>query len=154
MNRTSYELTNKSFINKPSPQNASTRGDNTVKNQNGIIASPNYVHSSEGSVESSSEKASSAIYLNEKLKDKTHETNRPDTLSAFFANGTENLSLEVENQEGTSESTTPIESEGETETPQPLAGINVMNVILVAAECAPWSKTGNNLICVSLLNSC
>ncbi|WVZ05325.1 hypothetical protein V8G54_018671 [Vigna mungo] len=142
LNRTSYELANKSFTNKPSPQNASTRGDNTVKNQNGIIASPNYVYSSEGSVESSPEKASSGIYLNEKLKDKTHETNRPDTLSAFFANGTENLSLEVQNQEGTSESTTPIESEGETETPQPLAGINVMNVILVAAECAPWSKTG------------
>lgn len=26
--------------------------------------------------------------------------------------------------------------------PPPLAGINVMNVILIAAECAPWSKTG------------
>lgn len=26
--------------------------------------------------------------------------------------------------------------------PPPLAGANVMNVILVAAECAPWSKTG------------
>lgn len=25
----------------------------------------------------------------------------------------------------------------------PLAGPNVMNVILVASECAPWSKTGN-----------
>lgn len=24
----------------------------------------------------------------------------------------------------------------------PLAGLNVMNVILLAAECAPWSKTG------------
>lgn len=28
------------------------------------------------------------------------------------------------------------------EKPPPLAGINVMNIILVAAECAPWSKTG------------
>ncbi|KAI3452297.1 hypothetical protein Pfo_008962 [Paulownia fortunei] len=26
--------------------------------------------------------------------------------------------------------------------PPPLAGANVMNIILVAAECAPWSKTG------------
>lgn len=26
--------------------------------------------------------------------------------------------------------------------PPPLAGANVMNVIVVAAECAPWSKTG------------
>jgi len=29
------------------------------------------------------------------------------------------------------------------EKPPPLAGANVMNVILVAAECAPFSKTGN-----------
>eukprot|EP00249_Psilotum_nudum_P024018 c29061_g1_i2 orf=359-2782(-) len=28
------------------------------------------------------------------------------------------------------------------EKPAPLAGVNVMNVIVVAAECAPWSKTG------------
>eukprot|EP00249_Psilotum_nudum_P024017 c29061_g1_i1 orf=359-2758(-) len=28
------------------------------------------------------------------------------------------------------------------EKPPPLAGANVMNVIVVAAECAPWSKTG------------
>lgn len=28
------------------------------------------------------------------------------------------------------------------EKPPPLAGTNVMNIILVAAECAPWSKTG------------
>lgn len=28
------------------------------------------------------------------------------------------------------------------EKPQPLAGTNVINVIVVAAECAPWSKTG------------
>lgn len=32
--------------------------------------------------------------------------------------------------------------ESESEKP-PLAGANVMNIILVAAECAPWSKTGN-----------
>lgn len=30
------------------------------------------------------------------------------------------------------------------EKPPPLAGINVMNIILVAAECAPWSKTGTH----------
>jgi starch synthase len=32
------------------------------------------------------------------------------------------------------------------EKPPPLAGPNVMNVILVAAECAPWSKTGQSLL--------
>ncbi|RVW82628.1 Granule-bound starch synthase 2, chloroplastic/amyloplastic [Vitis vinifera] len=33
-------------------------------------------------------------------------------------------------------------SMGEDVKPPPLAGTNVMNIILVAAECAPWSKTG------------
>lgn len=33
-------------------------------------------------------------------------------------------------------------SPSEAEKPPPLAGPNVMNVIVVAAECAPWSKTG------------
>ncbi|KAL3689037.1 hypothetical protein R1sor_015346 [Riccia sorocarpa] len=32
--------------------------------------------------------------------------------------------------------------EKEAEVPPPLAGPNVMNVVIVAAECAPWSKTG------------
>lgn len=31
----------------------------------------------------------------------------------------------------------------------PLAGVNVMNVIIVAAECAPWWKTGN-YFCLNL----
>lgn len=29
--------------------------------------------------------------------------------------------------------------------PPPLAGPNVMNIVVVAAECAPWSKTGEDL---------
>lgn len=35
--------------------------------------------------------------------------------------------------------------------PPPLAGVNVMNIILVAAECAPWSKTGICLIGIKCL---
>ncbi|XP_039144704.1 soluble starch synthase 2-2, chloroplastic/amyloplastic isoform X1 [Dioscorea cayenensis subsp. rotundata] len=35
-----------------------------------------------------------------------------------------------------------ITPEQEKEESLPLAGVNVMNVIIVAAECAPWSKTG------------
>lgn len=34
------------------------------------------------------------------------------------------------------------EAEDTEEKPPPLAGVNVMNIILAAAECAPWSKTG------------
>ncbi|KAL2329968.1 hypothetical protein Fmac_017549 [Flemingia macrophylla] len=110
----SYELSDKSPSNRSSLQNGSTFDEAKEKDVK--------------------------IYSNE-LKDKQHETIRPDTLSAFFANGTELLNLKVENQEEVSEPAT-IEGKGETEIPPPLAGTNVMNVILVAAECAPWSKTG------------
>ncbi len=41
-------------------------------------------------------------------------------------------------------------SHHEPQAPAPLAGENVMNVVLVGAECAPWSKTGalRPLFCV------
>jgi len=39
---------------------------------------------------------------------------------------------------------------GEDVKPPPLAGANVMNIILVAAECAPFSKTGSNLVKIIL----
>jgi starch synthase len=35
-------------------------------------------------------------------------------------------------------------NEGANGNPAALSGVDVMNVILVAAECAPWSKTGKN----------
>ncbi|XP_075090794.1 granule-bound starch synthase 2, chloroplastic/amyloplastic [Nicotiana tabacum] len=50
-----------------------------------------------------------------------------------------------ENFEGSSAEKANIETEDPEnvdEKPPPLAGTNAMNVILVAAECAPWSKTG------------
>ncbi|XP_027352402.1 granule-bound starch synthase 2, chloroplastic/amyloplastic-like [Abrus precatorius] len=130
----SYELRDKYLSNKSSPQSASTNGGNAVINQNGSIVSRNYVHSNEGYVEAP------LVGINGGV-DERQASIRLDTLSHFFANGTETSSLEVENEEGMSESST-IEGEGETEKSTLLAGTNVMNVILVAAECAPWSKTG------------
>ncbi|KAJ8567069.1 hypothetical protein K7X08_019277 [Anisodus acutangulus] len=50
-----------------------------------------------------------------------------------------------ENLEGSSAKKADTETEDPVnvdEKPPPLAGTNVMNIILVAAECAPWSKTG------------
>ena len=35
-------------------------------------------------------------------------------------------------------------TEGIDENSSSSAGVDVMNIILVAAECAPWSKTGKN----------
>ena len=83
------------------------------------------------------------------MENKRYETIVPDTLPNFLANTTESSTLKVENQEVVKESSSKevtnevdnAESEGE-KLP-PLAGANAMNVILVAAECAPWSKTGN-----------
>ncbi|KAG2273401.1 hypothetical protein Bca52824_067956 [Brassica carinata] len=46
---------------------------------------------------------------------------------------------EKTHEEASSDTNDPVRDE---EKPPPLAGANVMNVILVAAECAPFSKTG------------
>lgn len=46
---------------------------------------------------------------------------------------------EMSHEEASSDTDEPSKDE---EQPPPLAGANVMNVILVAAECAPFSKTG------------
>jgi starch synthase len=70
-----------------------------------------------------------------------------DKLPSFLSNTSE-ISTTNEKQENVNEPILPeinnIENDPATEDilPPPLAGANVMNVIMVAAECAPWSKTG------------
>ncbi|KAK4477609.1 hypothetical protein RD792_016846 [Penstemon davidsonii] len=49
---------------------------------------------------------------------------------------------ETKELKDTTVNTVTIDPTKEDAKPPPLAGANVMNVILVAAECAPWSKTG------------
>lgn len=51
---------------------------------------------------------------------------------------------EKTHEESTSDTNEPARDE---EKPPPLAGPNVMNVILVAAECAPFSKTSHDSTC-------
>lgn len=71
-----------------------------------------------------------------------------DELPAFLSASTATSSLKHESYENLKESR--VEEIGheanapkdEDVKPPPLAGVNVMNVILVAAECAPWIKTG------------
>ncbi|XP_021905256.1 starch synthase 2, chloroplastic/amyloplastic-like isoform X2 [Carica papaya] len=71
-----------------------------------------------------------------------------DELPSFLSNASNKSNLKDEEHEDlagqvleltSSEINPPI---AEYEKPPPLAGANVMNIILVAAECAPWSKTG------------
>lgn len=166
----SYELTDdNSLSNNSNPQKALVSRDKAVEYQNGGMPSSNYIHSSEEELPEASavgiyqgfdkgqeekdnisppEKAPSKLRVNEKLKDGKYETVTPDTLPTYLANSTGTSPLKVKNQDGLTEpslqrATTEadiVESEGEKSIP--LAGANVMNVILVAAECFPWSKTG------------
>ncbi|XP_028759805.1 granule-bound starch synthase 2, chloroplastic/amyloplastic-like [Neltuma alba] len=166
----SYELTDdNSLSNGSNPQKAFISRDKAVVYQNGSMSSSSYIHSSEEELPealavginqgfdkvqeqndsiSPPEKAPSMLPVTEQVEDGKYETVTPDTLPTYLANSTETSPLKVKYEDSTtetssSEATTEadnIESEGDKSIP--LAGANVMNVILVAAECFPWSKTG------------
>ncbi|XP_022983709.1 granule-bound starch synthase 2, chloroplastic/amyloplastic isoform X1 [Cucurbita maxima] len=70
-----------------------------------------------------------------------------DFVPAFLASKSSYSAVKEEKNGQPSEPTLKVDSDAaESESvdvkPSPLAGVNVMNVIIVAAECAPWSKTG------------
>ncbi|XP_027359278.1 granule-bound starch synthase 2, chloroplastic/amyloplastic-like isoform X2 [Abrus precatorius] len=164
-----YKHSDESQSSESNSQKGSASRGSAVENQNGGILFSNYINSDEKEIPDMSyvgidqdfdkgeeeddklppaEKASSTrLYLNEKLKNKKYETITPDK-PIEIANTTRTLSLKVESLEDVIESSLKeigneadnVESEGEK--PPPLAGANVMNVILAAVECAPWSKTG------------
>ncbi|KAK7266402.1 hypothetical protein RIF29_19046 [Crotalaria pallida] len=165
----SNEHGEKSLSSGSTPQKVAISRGNAVENQSGGIVLSDDVHYSEeeildapsvgisrgfdeGEVEvdefSPAETASARLYFNEQLKNKRYETVKPGALPNFLTYSTETARLKVENQKGLSDSSTMVVTneaykiENEGEKPPPLAGANVMNIILVAAECAPWSKTG------------
>lgn len=152
------------------PQKGSAKRGSAVENENGVLVSSNYVQSIEKEIPDVSfvgidlgldkseeeddnlspvEKASPRLYVDEQLNSKRYEIIKPDTLPSDIPCSTETFSRKIEILEALSESSTKevanegdnVESKGEN--PPPLAGANVMNVILVAAECAPFVKTGN-----------
>ncbi|KAK7271796.1 hypothetical protein RJT34_27996 [Clitoria ternatea] len=139
------------------------------ENQNGGIVFSNFVHSREKEIPdvssvdidegfdkveeeedklSPAEISSSRLYVNEQLSNKRYETIKADTPPIEIKKSAKTSSLKYETLEDVLESnlrevvneSNNVESEGEK--PPPLAGANAMNVILAAAECAPWSKTG------------
>ncbi|XP_061355119.1 granule-bound starch synthase 2, chloroplastic/amyloplastic [Gastrolobium bilobum] len=168
-NMISYERSDKSLSSDSNPQKDSVSGRDAVENQNSNIVLRNYVDSNEeeildvssagidrgldeGEEEddnfSPAEAASSKLYFNEQLKYKRYEPIMPDTLPNYLANSNETSSVKVGNLEGVRESSLKevtdevdnVESEGDKS--PPLAGVNIINIILVATECTPWSKTG------------
>ncbi|XP_019432439.1 PREDICTED: granule-bound starch synthase 2, chloroplastic/amyloplastic-like [Lupinus angustifolius] len=164
----SYEHREKSLSSDSNPQKGAIGSGNAVENQIGGIVLSNDVHYDEEILDvpsvsngrgfhedeeeddkfSPAEMTSSRLYFNEQLKNKRYETIKPDALPNYLSYSTKTSSLKFENREGVSDSSAKVvtneasEVVGEDENPPPMAGVNVMNVILVAAECAPWSKTG------------
>ncbi|XP_068636566.1 granule-bound starch synthase 2, chloroplastic/amyloplastic [Aristolochia californica] len=78
--------------------------------------------------------------------DSVEKTIEPLLPSTTFQDLSYSYGLEKEKYEKLEEANLESEDERGPEEedvrPPPLAGANVMNIILVAAECAPWSKTG------------
>ncbi|KAF7820527.1 granule-bound starch synthase 2, chloroplastic/amyloplastic-like [Senna tora] len=165
----SYEPTDNSQSNVSNPQEAFVGRDSNVESQNGGIFLSSYRHSNEedileapaaginrgfheveegNDIISSREKAPTKLYIKEQVKDGRYETVTPDTLPSYLTNSIETSNLKVEHQDGMGKSslqktTDEVDNvESEDEKSPPLAGANVMNVILVAAECAPFVKTG------------
>ncbi|KAL8160944.1 hypothetical protein V2J09_012433 [Rumex salicifolius] len=114
---TSYELENESW----SPANFD--GDFAYTDKDEAVLSPNY---------------KSSLHLDSVVEPKEVNT-IPDSLPLAFESSaiTELEQSTFENFLESANEPTPVN-----ENPGPLAGDNVMNVILVAAECSPFSKTG------------
>ncbi|KAF5958549.1 hypothetical protein HYC85_005774 [Camellia sinensis] len=83
-----------------------------------------------------------------RMRDTTSERVWSDELPSFLSSSSASSSPKDEQHEDVKESSLQeVNGEANMPTsedvkPPPLAGANVMNVILVSAECAPWSKTG------------
>lgn len=103
--------------------------------------------------------------VNSKISSDADKVNRsqdgietsPSKMSAFLLKPTPVLPVEDEKYEAYEKSSPEkmmidnADLKSEDVKPPPLAGVNVMNIILVAAECAPWSKTGICLIEIKCL---
>ncbi|GAV58083.1 Glycos_transf_1 domain-containing protein/Glyco_transf_5 domain-containing protein [Cephalotus follicularis] len=109
------------------------------------------VASSTGSMEPGqilpSEAGPYGVDSSQQLKKADSEAVWSDALPSFLSRNSETTSVKDKQDKDSKNSSLLVESGAsdpviEDVQPPPLAGANVMNVILVAAECAPWSKTG------------
>ncbi|KAK1563287.1 hypothetical protein Q3G72_025410 [Acer saccharum] len=129
---------------------SSSYDDSTAKEVQEILPSGVIRDSNVGEEESGNglppKRTSINIYSPKQMEDTNSEAAWSTELPSFLSRTSKISSLKDEEglkdsnlQEVTSEAT---DSTADYAKPPPLAGANVMNVILVAAECAPWSKTG------------
>ncbi|XP_048327644.2 granule-bound starch synthase 2, chloroplastic/amyloplastic [Ziziphus jujuba] len=161
----SYDQDGSSFPNMD--LSAADDDENSVEGQNDIVVSSSYGHSTEQKPETlpsttskgfvinereskkplPQENAAAAVHSTRKLEATSLDTEWSEPLPSFLTN-TQSSVLEHEKYVDLTEPSLQVEDNGASDTMSedvklpPLAGANVMNVILVAAECAPWSKTG------------
>ncbi|KAA8532972.1 hypothetical protein F0562_032911 [Nyssa sinensis] len=94
------------------------------------------------------ERDSLATVSSKNFKETSSVTFQNETLPSFLSKASKFDGLKDEKLEELAEESSENRSDeandpGEEDTKSsPLAGANVMNIILVAAECSPWSKTG------------
>ncbi|KAK6913273.1 Starch synthase, catalytic domain [Dillenia turbinata] len=158
----SYEEQGKSL---PELDIASTDGTNSDYEDNGVPFSSNYAYSSssrsleaivsdittdisEESKETVNSLPLEKIPADKDFSEQLESSSKTTVLPSFLSETSGSLDLQYETQEELKEPDLKEVNDGATEPqtedvkPPPLAGANVMNVIIVAAECAPWSKTG------------
>nr|XP_011467955.1 PREDICTED: granule-bound starch synthase 2, chloroplastic/amyloplastic [Fragaria vesca subsp. vesca] len=149
---------------------SSSDGNDTVEEQNSSIASSSYAHSNgEKELETVPSAVSRGFSEIEKEHEETVPLNKAphevesikhgnktsaksewsDSLPSFISTTMEPSSVKDEEEHVDLKEPSPqqvnvgaADPTIDNVKPPPLAGPNVMNIILVAAECAPWSKTG------------
>ncbi|KAE8659506.1 Granule-bound starch synthase 2 [Hibiscus syriacus] len=144
------------------PDLASSSSNGVDEDKNGSIPSSSFVNSATTNVSGilpsdevgeepelylSPEKASSTIGSIEQSKTADSKAFKSDVLPLYLSSSSDKAQVTDEENKNLTEAVLKEAAEVddsvvEDENPPPLAGANVMNVILVAAECAPWSKTG------------
>ncbi|OMO79297.1 Glycosyl transferase, family 1 [Corchorus capsularis] len=155
-----HEQKDISFPNVDPPSSSSDRMD---EDKNGNILSSSRVNSivkdvpevlssdevgEEPKKHLPSEKTSSNIGPTKQLKTTNSEAPKSDVLPSYLSGSSDTAQVKVEDNEnlteaGLEEVNGAVDTPAvEDEKPPPPAGANAMNVILVAAECAPWCKTG------------
>lgn len=96
---------------------------------------------------SSKSKSSDILQDSEDQLKGSSKKNSSDFVPAFLSSKSSHSSVKEGKDRQPSEPTLKddsdtVETAGVDVKPPPLAGVNVMNIVIVAAECAPWSKTG------------
>lgn len=86
----------------------------------------------------------SANDLPKKKEPQEVKSTKSDSLPTFLTSASEVSTRKDEKKIDSNDQNLAVDLKGEEAKPPPLAGANVMNIIIVAAECAPWSKTGDS----------